>query len=334
MIKLIEEFKLKEGASEKSRETFANLKKLSAEAVRLEKEATARRIAEYEAKLAEAEKRSSSPTVPEEIEKELADLRAFKATFDLENDPAFKQQIEAKVEPRKAANYEAIYGVLKSHSLPESELKVLKEMNEAERITAIGDLLDKLPRGQSRLKIEAKLMENLNLDDERERAIQEAREKAAKTRQEFRLAPEKQREETLAAVRAEAEKYRANSVFKKADITPQTPPEEKKRLEAQNETVDKIAKLFDEVIADDSPAARAEAAFGLALAHHFKAQLDAAVEGKRKLEAQLADIKKRGDLRSLGKITNAPAPTKDPEITTLDGGESLDAIARQLGVVR
>jgi hypothetical protein len=334
VLKLINEFKLKESASPKSRETFENLKRLSAEAVRLEKAAAAKLKADYDAKLAEAEKKAAATNVvPPDIEKELEELRGFKATFDLENDPAFKKQIEDKVAPRKAANYESVYGVLRANGLPESEVKALQEMSEAERVAAIGELVEKLPRGQARMKVEAKLMDNLNLDDERERAIADAREKAAKTKQEFRETPEKMREQAIAAVKAEAEKYRTNPVFKKAEITAQTPPEEKKRLEAHNATVEKYSKLYEEVVVDDTPTSRAEAALGLVLAHAFKDQLDARNATIEKLTKELADIKKRGGMNDVGKLTNTPSTTRPADVTNFDAGDSLDALARQAGIL-
>ena len=329
-LKAFDEVKLRADASTKTKDTFANLKKISTEAVRAERAEKAKLRAELE-ELRSKATAPASTELAEDIKTELENLRKYKAEFDIENDPEFKKQIEARVEPRKASNYDAIYDVLRSHSLPESEVKALKELSEADRVASIGDFVDKLPR-MSKMKIEAKLLDNLNLDDERSRAVTEARDKAAANRAQFREAPEKVREQTTAEIKQAAEQFRTHDVFKKAEIAATVPPEDRKRLEAANAHADKLNKLYEEVVNDETPKGRAEAAFGLVLAHHFKAQLDAMTAEKAKLTTELADIKKRGSTANVGRVVNVPSTTR-PNITNLDAGSSLDALAREAGLV-
>ena len=328
-LKAFDEVKLRADASVKTKDTFANLKKISTEALkaeRAEKIQLRKEIEELKAKPATA-----ATELPTDVKTELENLRKYKAEFDIENDPEFKKQIEAKVEPRKASNYDSIYDVLRSHSLPESEVKALKELSEADRVASIGEFLEKLPR-MSKMKVEAKLLDNLNLDDERQRAITEARDKAAANRAQFREAPEKIREQTTAEIKQAAEQYRAHDVFKKAEIAATVPPEDRKRLEAANAHADKLNKLYEEVVNDETPKGRAEAAFGLVLAHHFKSQLDALTAEKTKLASELADIKKRGSTANVGRVVNVPTTTR-PRLDNLDAGSSLDALAREAGLV-
>ncbi len=328
-LKAFDEVKLRADASIKTKDTFANLKKISTEAVRAER---AEKI-QLRKELDELRSKPAAPSneLSDDVKTELENLRKFKAEFDIENDPEFKKQIEARVEPRKASNYDAIYAVLRAHSLPESEVKALKELSESDRVSSIGDFVAELPR-ISKMKIEAKLLDNLNLDDERQRAITEARDKAATNRAQFREAPEKIREQSQVELKQAAEQFRSHDVFKKAEILATVPPEDRKRIEASNAHADKLNKLYDEVINDATPKGRAEAAFGLVLAHHFKAQLDAVTAEKTKLATEISEIKKRGSTANVGRVVNVPSTTR-PSITNLDAGSSLDALAREAGLV-
>lgn len=189
-LKAFDEVKLRPDASQKTKDSFAKLKEISTAALRAANAEKLRLRQEYEAKMTELQKNTAPKSVVDdpEIKKELEELRGFKATFDIENDPEFKKKIEAQMEVPKAANYEAIYGILKSYSLPDSELKALKEMSESERVANIAELVEKLPR-VSKMQVEAKLLANLNLDDARAKAIAEARAEAAAKKAEFREAP-------------------------------------------------------------------------------------------------------------------------------------------------
>lgn len=331
-LKAFDEVKLRPDASQKTKDSFATLKKISTEALRAANAEKLRLRQEHEAAIAELKKTTVATELAPDVKKELEELRGFKATFDIENDPAFKKEIEAKMEIPKNSNYESIYSVLQGHGLPESEVKALKELSESDRVASIGDLIEKLPR-LSRMKIEAKLHDNLNLDDARSKAIAEARAAAASKKAEFREAPEKVREKEVAEVKVQSDKFRSHSVFKKHEITAATPAEEKKRFEAENARIEGLTKLYEEAVSDATPAGRAENAFGVVLAHHFKAQADAHAAKVAKLEAELTAIKKRGGMGNVGKVVNVDTTKATRRsIEDLDAGSSLDALARDAGI--
>jgi len=333
-LKAFDEVKLRPDASQKTKDTFANLKKISTEALRAANAEKLRLRQEHEQQIADLRKTITAPSteLSPEVKAELEALRGFKATFDIENDPKFKEEIATKMEIPKNANYDAIYAVLQSHGLPDSEVKAVREMSEADRVANIGEFMEKLPR-LSRMKVEAKLLENLNLDSAREKAIAEARNAAAGKKAEFREAPEKLREKEVAEVKSHADRFRAHTVFKKHEVTAGTPAEEKKRFEAENARIDGLTKIYEEAVSDATPAGRAENAFGVVLAHHFKAQADAATAKIQKLEAELEAIKKRGGLGNLGKVVNTPADGVRPKVDAdRDAGASLDDLAKAAGI--
>lgn len=331
-----DKIKLRPDASQKTKDTFANLKEVSkarvqaarAEVAKLraeqQKAVEAARQAARQAALEEAKKLTA---VPEDVQKELEELRTLRARTDVESDPAFKQRFDA----RQESNFETVYGLLKAHALPDSELKALKAMSFAERVEAITDLAGKLP-ASSKLKIEAKLFENLNLDDEKAKALEEARSKATQIYAEREKLTKEQTEAAKQAKEQAVSQFKSHEVFKKIDVPVTTPPEEKKRLEAANAQAEKLQKLYDEVVNDETPLAKAEAAFGLVLAHKYKADLDTTKAQLQAAKKELDAIKKRAGVTDKGRVVNVPTTTK-PAVTDFDAGSALDAFAKQAGLL-
>ena len=333
-IKAISEVKLRADASQKTKDTFANLKEISAARIKEKNDEIARLKAEQDraieaARQAAIEEAQKQVAVPEDVQKELEELRQLRARVDVESDPKFKEQFDSK----KEANYESIYKELAQFGLKESELKVLRKIGEAEKIENITEMAAKLPPA-SRLKIEAKLFENLNLSDAREKALADARERAQQIWQEREGQTKAQQE----AAKAEREKaiasFKSHEIFKKAEIPANTPPEQRKKLEAANQQREKLQKLYDEVVNDETPMAKAEAAFGLVLAHQFKSELDAAKAELAAAKKELEGIKKRSGVTDKGRLVNVPTEGRQTKHNPLDldAGSSLDDLAKQLGI--
>lgn len=334
VIKALNAVNIRADASQKTKDTFNNLKQLSAAGIKAAKAEIAR-IKTEQAKLIEdarkaaIEEAKKAGELPDDVKNELEELRRLRARVDVESDPKFKEQFDAK----RDANLEEIYGVLAQYGLKESELKVLRGLNEAEKIENITELAAKLPPA-SKLKIEAKLFDNLNLSDAREKALKDAREQAQKLHAEREQQTKAQQEQQTKAVQDAVATYKANALFKKADIPATTPAEEKKRLEAQNAFVDKLDKLFTEVVNDANPQAKVEAAFGLVLAHKFKSDLDAANAKLAAVQKELDGIKKRSGVTDKGRLVNVPSDKsgQKPASVDMDAGGSLDALAREHGI--
>lgn len=316
-----EDVKLRSDASPKTRETFDVLKKKARDEI-----AAAQARADQLAKdLEEAKKNSVPPDkLPDQIESELKELREFRATFDIERDPSFKQ----KYDSRTQANNEAVYGTLKAHGLRDDQIELLKKMGDSERVDAIGDLLEKIPH-TSRLKVQAKLAENISIEDERARELSEARSKADQILKDKKEAPSKQVESFYKEVESHAKALIANVDFLAvAEVPASTPAAERQRLEAQNKEAAKLQGLFIKVLADESPKGKAEAALGLVYAHRLKAENGSLSAKVSELQKEIDDIKKAS---SVGKIGRAPAApgSKPRPIETLDAGSNLDRLFKE-----
>lgn len=311
--------KLRSDASPKTTQSFEEVKRISRELV--EKERKARE--ELETKYREAEERlKKSSELPEDVKKELEELRGFRATFDIERDPQFQQKFDA----RKSANYESVYSTLTKYGLPDTELAKLKGMGEQERVEAVAGLVAKLP-AYEKVRIEAKLVENASIDDERSKELAAARQKADQILKEKASEAPRKQEEFIGQVTEHAKQLAGQvDVFNRVEIPADTPPAERARLEATNKNAEALQGLFVKLLADETPAGKAQAALGTVLAHAYAAQVKALREENQKLAAEIADIKKASGVGGKGIPSSAPRRTRPAPIQTFDTGQSLDRL--------
>ena len=316
-----DDVKLRSDASPKTRETFDVLKKKARDEI-----AAAQARADQLSKDLEAAQKNTIPPdkLPEPIEAELKELREFRATFDIERDPQFQQ----KYDSRKEANNEAVYGTLRAHGLRDDQIELLKKMGDSERVDAIGDLLEKIPH-TSRLKVQAKLAENISLEDQRGQELSEARSKADQILKDQKEAPSRQVESFYKEVESYAKSLISSVDFLSvAEVPASTPAAERQRIEAQNKEAAKLQGLFVKVLADESPKGKAEAALGLVYAHRLKSENSSLSAKVSELQKEIDDIKKAG---SVGKIGRAPASagSKPRSVETLDAGSNLDRLFKE-----
>ena len=139
-------------------------------------------------------------------------------------------------------------------------------------------------------------------------------------------APRKQ-EEFIGQVTEHAKQLAGQvDVFNRVEIPADTPPAERARLEATNKNAEALQGLFVKLLADETPAGKAQAALGTVLAHAYAAQVKALREENQKLAAEIADIKKASGVGGKGIPSSAPRQTRPAPIQTFDTGQSLDRL--------
>lgn len=162
-------------ASPKATESFALLKTTAREtAAKLQAEVAEKtRIAEeFKAKLAEVE--ANTGKLPEPVEKELTELRQWKAAQEVESDPRIKAFDEKIV-----ANDKTILGKLRDSGIfSEKTLTDIEKLGGASKVD-MEPLLEKLPSLTRRL-VEAKLIETEQLSDTRKQTLDQAKANATK----------------------------------------------------------------------------------------------------------------------------------------------------------
>lgn len=316
----------------KTGEAFENLKVIAREKV-AEVTKTADELRKKNEEL-EKQLKDTVSAKPEDL-KELEELRKERRFSNLEKAPEF---VEFDTKIGKATD--VIYAQLTASGMKAEHVSKIKEMGGPEQVDW-DKLLPKIPQVQRRY-IEAKLLEITGLRDSKKDAVNAAQKDADKF-----FADRKARDEQGATVTAKAEQDHATKQLEafvwmkppelKADAT----EEEKKSHSEYVKFTGSLRTKVTELLADQSPHAKAELAVGTAAAYFFKGQLDGvstalktakedlakAVEERGKVNAELDRIKKASGARRLP--SSAPqggVPPKAPVNVHQPGDSALDAL--------
>lgn len=316
-------------AKAKSAMAFEALKKAARETrQKLEAELTETRKQIEQLKQELAEARAKSGKVPPEVERELEELRRFRMAHEVEYDPAVRE-----IDGRIRTNVELIYKKLLANGLTEEQIAKIRELGGPEHVDW-GPILEKLPFHVSRF-IEAKLVENEGLREQRNEVYQKARERADEYRTE------------LHARRTEAVWQNVENLFKHIpdlqvkQVPPTASDEERKQIESHNRAVLELRALAKEWAADLSESRVAELIIGTALAHRYKRAIDAVADTIKNMKERLDSVTQERDnlKKELGKLKQAEAPRSrgnvPPQRTTggsifRDGAEVLDELAAEV----
>lgn len=319
-----EEVQIPPHTKPKTAESFGRLKAIAREQVKKREEEIAtlrQQIAEREEKLKTA--------LPNEAAQELEELRTFRRSVDIENDPSFKSQFDGKID----ANNKAILDRLADSGFAKEQIDKIVEMGGPEKVNWDA-IREKLPGHLARF-IDAKLISNEDLRAERKQAITEARKNPTQF--------EQKRQESRARVLTET----ANSFLKQAgglaiqQIPPSAKPEEKARIEAANKIAKEANEVIQNALKDDSPETFAELAVGTALAHKFKAERDSLNKEKttweterKTLQAELTKVKAELDGIKKASRTHRQSSTTPPPVVAdpfaVSGGDALDKLRDSL----
>lgn len=316
-------------ASAKSREHFDKLKTEAAnrEKAAIERASAAEQKAkELEERLAKVEQNTGK--LPDEVEKELKELREHRALFDTENDPSFKKKFDARI----GSNYEDIYSELKRHGLPDAEVAKLRAFDRQDRDAAIDGFVAKLDTASRRL-IEAKLVSNISIEGERKAELQEIRGRAnelVKNQQEAPALQHKQRVDAIANLVAPQIKQLGWLYVQ--DIPANTPPELRKQMEVNNEFALKLQSDLRSAIANDDPETRATAALSVPLAQWFAKQNRSLQAQVAELSAKLERITKSSSTSRLSDRATAKSdvPVKPVDVNS-DPSDSIDNLFKAAG---
>lgn len=307
--KAYDDIKLRPDASDKTKESFANQRARAIEretAVSTKLQAEQAKRLELETEITELKKTTGKLTP--EVETELKELREFRAVHDVESRPEFREKYNARI----TANDDAIYTFFKAQQMPEERINQLKALPEDARLEYIEKhVLPKLSTVQRRF-VEAKLIDNVQVADERQKALAAARTDADKILAASREAPLQERIARDTAIANVVRQVLPKLPYlHEVEIPTTATPAEKAQLEARNKFALELQGNLKQGIIDDSPTVRAEAALAIPIAKYLSRELKTAVARAEAAEAKLAAIQKAGAVRRLGTsaaIPGAPAP--------------------------
>lgn len=306
----------------KTTDSFNEVKKRARETI------TARdaEIARLNQELAAREEKLKG-ALPTEATKELEELRTFRRSVDIENDPEFRGRFDGKIE----TNNNAIMSKLSEAGMGQEQIDAIKKLGGPEQVDW-EPLLPKLPVALRRF-IETKLVQNEDLRTEKKDTVTQARKDPSIF--------EKQKVEQRSKVLVET----ANQHLSKLAWTVEKPipanatPEEKAKLTAANAVAKQAQGLVQDALKDYNPATFAELAVGTAFAHKFKSDLEASTAEKSKLAENLAKVEKERDAlkTELAKIKSASSTHRGSTITPPPapanpfqrGADALDALFKE-----
>lgn len=345
--KEIDKIQLKTGASSKSQEALRVLKdKAKAEHIRAIEADKAK--LELEGRLKEKE----GQALPEEVSKELGELRSFKRAFDLENDPEFNDKYVKAIQAEDQGAIE----LLKSWKLPDSAAKYIAENGGIAKFRLSSDLMPEDPRFHNedgtRMShsdwydkfVEQRLTkaQKEELGDRLVTIRQKGRERDAAVRdaianrdtliKERQGQQEKHAREWQDRVIAHAPKVLAGfgDTAKLLEIPKDATEEQKKEVEAHNARFQKAQQIAEKYVSNVTPENLTEAAIGAAYAEiaketmaDQKSQIEKSQTRIKELEEELNKIKLAGKTSHRNSAPNTPTI----EVATAKTGDDEGAMA-------
>lgn len=286
------DIKLRSDASDKTKTTFEDLKRSAREReakARADADAAKKEAAELKQKLEEASKKSA----PEGYEKELQELREFRATFDAERDPTFNK----KFEERRERNNTTIFETLKRNGLKDDVIDKVKALPYDQQVEQISRWAEKL-QGRDRLAVTGRLADNENVEADRQAALSEVKAKASEILAKKGEAPARNQEafvqEAVATLKPVLPKL---DFLHPKEIPATATPKEKADLEKHNAGAIESQKLLLGFLQDDSAKSRSLLALAGILAPRYRAELQAV---KAELEAARKEL---GSIREAGRLS-------------------------------
>lgn len=314
----------------KSAEAFAAVKSKALEEI----SARDTKLAELEKKLSEVEEKVKNP-VPDEIHKELEELRTFRAKLDVEADPKFKSYDKEITD-----NHNFIYSqLLKTGKITQENIDQIKKYGGPGKVN-LEKVFEVVNDPHVRRVIEAKLADEEMLHFKKEQAIKETKENVAgylKEREEAYTKATKDHthatQKEFSSLVAKMDWTKTKTASKDADATV------KAEIEAHNKFVESTKADLEAALQDDTPQMRAILLAGMGQLLNLQ-RVDAAKtkeladvrkqlsEATEKLEKIKSASRSRLPESSAPKNAKPPEPKKD-EFGT-HAGDAIENIRKQI----
>lgn len=292
------------------------------------------RVPDLEKKIQELEARQ--PAVPEEVAKELEELRHFRAVVDFENDPTFKSAFDDQIR----GSEDTVYSILAKNGFPKERIEEIKQAGGPDKVAGKwwqDNVLSKLDF------TDAKRMEKglVDLVDLREKRGKEISERASKRDEIIRGKDQevaetfKKDQEVIEQTLQEVTKDVPWARYR--DLPAGATVEQKKEVEAHNAQVRLLETSFRDALYPPDAKSRANvaaAAAGAIILHRANTALSAQVaemQAKhaaevKKLTDENAALKTGGRVpRPAGSPANAPTKLTDAQRMAMPAEDAVEA---------
>jgi hypothetical protein len=315
-----------EGMSEKNRsnwqrlrETAATYKKQAAEAEQLRQ------------RIAELEKGQPQTTAPEDYE----ELKKFKATFDIQNDPSFRQKFSDQID--KAS--QGIYGLLKKWKASDETITAIQNVGGPSKVPLSWwktNVIDKLAASEETYldarKIENALAQLDDIEAEMQSEIENAKQNAdgwyKNKMEEFQQNFNKNHEEAWKHV---DELTKDIPAFRYKEVPQNASQEELAKINSHNEYVKDLEGKYMSALYPKTVKDAATVAAAATLSHILTHQLEVEQKEKASLLAELNQLRGRmGAVSGAGRMpkSNASTVVTQPQVSSASriSMNPLDAI--------
>lgn len=288
----------------------------------------AQSIPQLQQKLQELEYRNVQ--VPQDIARELEELRAFRRVFDTENDPEFRKQYEEKI----SALDNDVISILVKNGLPEETANQIKQVGIdkispkwwEEAVLSKLSFVDR-ERIQKRLAERADTIEQRHKEVER---FQQDRDVYVQRAQQERVEQFNQTEEMIYG---HVDRITENVPWARyQDIPDNATPDQIRQIEAHNASVEELERQFVQALFPATPEARAEVAAAAVAStklassvQDLSTRLTDANARAEKLQKELEAIRAAGrppSARQTG--TRAPAASERPDPSKMSDEDAIE----------
>jgi hypothetical protein len=285
-------------------------------------------LPQLQQRLQELERRNVQ--VPQDVAKELEELRTFRRVFDTENDPEFKKQFDGKIESLD----NDVLSILMKNGLPEDTAKQIKQvgMDKISPKWWEETILSKLTF-VDRERVQKRLAERADTIDQRHQEIQ----KFQQDRESFVQREQQERVErfnkTEEEIYGHVEQLTENVPWARYQELPEgATPEQIKQIEAHNASVEELERQFVHALFPETSQARAEVAAAAvastklaASVQDLSTRLTDANSRAEKFQKELEAIRAAGrppSARQTG--TRAPASSERPDPLKMSDEDAIE----------
>lgn len=304
------------------------------------------KLQEYDTKVKEYEQKLQKPEVPEDIKKELDDLKAFRREVDLRLDPDFQKTYVTPVQEAEAN----ILSILQEAGLKDEHLKYIQDNGGIIALSKSTEILE-LPNGK---EVSAQQWVNDELLGRtpifhRNRALGELtnalnlQDKAAKELQSFRSQGEERYKAKIEKFRTEFDAGRDAAIAELGEeaqpkaVTATMTAEERLSAEAHNTRLREAAARFEEYIkTSQDPKVSGRIVVKATQADVLFAANQELKATNAQLRQELDSIKAAGDHSHAGDSTPPPGPTQitPKDLLKTPDSKALSDLLTGAGVLR
>ena len=315
-----------EGMSEKNRSNWQRLREAAATYKKQAAEAE-----QLRQRIAELEKGQPQTTAPEDYE----ELKKFKATFDIQNDPSFRQKFSDQID--KAS--QGIYGLLKKWKASDETITAIQNVGGPSKVPLSWwktNVIDKLAASEETYldarKIENALAQLDDIEAEMQSEIENAKQNAdgwyKNKMEEFQQNFNKNHEEAWKHV---DELTKDIPAFRYKEVPQNASQEELAKINSHNEYIKDLEGKYMSALYPKTVKDAATVAAAATLSHILTHQLEVEQKEKASLLAELNQLRGRmGAVSGAGRMpkSNASTVVTQPQVSSASriSMNPLDAI--------